>query len=88
MSSVLLNKHRWNLLFSAYQDDDGKPWILPVVRKVVEKFPEDYFLKDHLPILGLESLRNAATKMLLGADNPAIIEKRVRCTFQIKSSHF
>lgn len=55
------------------------PYVLPVV-EIAEKIlaNDDTLSKDYAPTLGYESLRNAATKMLLGVDNPAIKEKRVR----------
>lgn len=60
-------------------DINGNPYVLPVV-EIAEKnlANDDTLSKDYAPTLGYETLRDAATKMLLGADNPAIKEKRVR----------
>lgn len=71
----------FNLRFLAYRDDNGKPWVLPVVR-IAEKVlaNDDTLNKEYLPVLGLESFCHAATKMLLGADNAAVSENRV-CYF-------
>lgn len=55
------------------------PYVLPVV-EIAEKIlaKDDTLSKDYSPTLGDESLRDTAVKILLGADNPAIKEKRVR----------
>jgi aspartate aminotransferase len=63
---------------AAYRTDEGKPWVLPVVRKMEERLAADQTLnKEYLPVLGLEAAAAAATSMLLGADNPAILQGRV-----------
>lgn len=38
---------------------------------------DDTLNKEYLPVLGLEQFTNAATSMLLGANNKAIVEGRV-----------
>lgn len=61
----------------AYRTDDAKPWVLPVVKKMEKKLAADDTLnKEYLPVLGLEQFTNAATSMLLGANNKAISEGR------------
>ncbi|CAH0557261.1 unnamed protein product [Brassicogethes aeneus] len=61
----------------AYRTDEGKPWVLPVVRETEKILAENESLnKEYLPVLGLESFTKAATKMLLGEESPAIIEDR------------
>ncbi|CAG8458777.1 13592_t:CDS:10 [Ambispora leptoticha] len=67
-----------NLGVGAYRDNDGKPWVLPVVKKA-----EDILINDpnrnheYLPITGLPTFRAASAKLILGADSPAIKENRV-----------
>jgi aspartate aminotransferase len=52
--------------------------VLPVVRAAEKALAADEKLnKEYLPVLGLETFSTAATKMLLGADSPAIKENRV-----------
>ena len=64
---------------SAYRTDDAKPIVLPVVRAVEAQMAADQTLnKEYLPVPGLPDYRSAATKLLLGADSPAIAENRVR----------
>lgn len=69
-----------NLGVGAYRTEECKPWILPVVKKAELKLAEDtnneVINHEYLPILGLVSFREAATKMLLGADSPALKEER------------
>lgn len=66
-----------NLSVGAYRDDDGKPWVLPVVRQVESLMAADSTLNhEYLPVAGLPSLRDAAVKLVLGADSPALVEGR------------
>jgi len=64
----------------AYRTDEGKPWILPVVKKaenlLAKQINDEAINHEYLPVLGLESFASAATSMLLGADSPAIKEGR------------
>lgn len=64
---------------SAYKDDNGKPWVLPVVRTVEQQVASDLTLDhEYLPVCGLQSFSNAAVKLVLGNDSPAVISNRVR----------
>lgn len=66
-----------NLGVGAYRTDEGKPWVLPIVRKVEKSLAEDETLnKEYLPVLGLESFSNAATSMLLGENSKVLAEGR------------
>jgi len=64
----------------AYRTDEGKPWILPVVKKaeaiLAKQVEEEKINHEYLPVLGLESFTKAATTMLLGEDSPALAENR------------
>lgn len=67
-----------NLGVGAYRDDDGKPWVLPVVKKATQILVNDPALDhEYLPITGLPEFTAAAARLILGADSPAIAEKRV-----------
>ncbi len=62
---------------SAYRTDEGKPWVLPVVRQMEQQLAADETLnKEYLPVLGYEPLASAATRMLLGSDSPSLKEGR------------
>ena len=64
----------------AYRTDEGKPWILPVVKKAEKKLAEDIEAEtinhEYLPVMGFERFSTMATKMLLGADSKAFNECR------------
>lgn len=66
-----------NLGVGAYRTDEGKPWVLPVVKKMEKKLAADETLnKEYLPVLGLEQFASAASSMLLGPNCKAISEGR------------
>ncbi|KAG6458390.1 hypothetical protein O3G_MSEX010833 [Manduca sexta] len=70
-------QNKVNLGVGAYRDENGKPWVLPVVRKMEKKMSEDpTLLHEYLPVLGLEQFSNASVSMLLGEDSPAIAAGR------------
>jgi aspartate aminotransferase len=67
------------LIVLAYRTDEGKPWVLPVVRKTEKRLADDEALNhEYLPVLGLEACSSAATRMLLGADSSALLQGRVK----------
>ncbi|XP_017268523.1 aspartate aminotransferase, cytoplasmic [Kryptolebias marmoratus] len=67
-----------NLGVGAYRTDEGKPWVLPVVKKVEKLIVHDDRLNhEYLPILGLPDFRSSASKIALGDDSLAIQEDRV-----------
>ncbi|CAG5026938.1 unnamed protein product [Parnassius apollo] len=70
-------KNKVNLTVGAYRDENGKPWVLPVVRKTEEQMAADKsLLHEYLPVLGLEQFSAASVSMLLGEDNPVIAAGR------------
>ncbi|KAL8945645.1 MAG: hypothetical protein Q9222_007844, partial [Ikaeria aurantiellina] len=67
-----------DLGIGAYRDDNAKPWVLPVVNKAEAILQKDPNLNhEYLPIAGLADFTSAAQKLVLGANSPAIKEKRV-----------
>ncbi|PWA25654.1 hypothetical protein CCH79_00001642 [Gambusia affinis] len=67
-----------NLGVGAYRTDEGKPWVLPVVKKVEKLIVHDDRLNhEYLPILGLTEFRSSSSKIVLGDGSPAIREDRV-----------
>jgi len=64
----------------AYRTEEGKPWILPVVKKaekiLAENIEQELINHEYLPVLGMDSFSKAATAMLLGEDSPALAEGR------------
>ncbi|KAE9548227.1 hypothetical protein FO519_008567 [Halicephalobus sp. NKZ332] len=66
-----------NLTIGAYRTEEGKPWVLPVVREAERRLAADETLNhEYLPVLGLESFSTAARDLVLGKDSPAIKEGR------------
>ncbi|XP_068977576.1 aspartate aminotransferase, cytoplasmic [Bombus flavifrons] len=66
-----------NLSIGAYRTSEGKPWVLPVVRKVEKSLAADELQNhEYLPVLGLDAFSQVATRMLLGADSPIIAQGR------------
>lgn len=67
-----------NLTIGAYRTEEGKPWVLPVVRQATKILAEDDTINhEYLPVLGYEPFTKAASELVLGADSPAIKEGRV-----------
>ena len=68
----------------AFRDNDGNPMVLPVVAKVEKQLAEEIANKtlnhEYLSIDGLGSFCQAACKLLLGEDSPALAENRVCLT--------
>ncbi|XP_023309206.2 aspartate aminotransferase, cytoplasmic [Lucilia cuprina] len=71
------NAKKANLGVGAYRTSEGKPWVLPVVRKTEIKIASDDTINhEYLPVLGTEAFTKAATTLLLGEDSPALSENR------------
>ncbi|KXJ14640.1 aspartate aminotransferase, cytoplasmic isoform X3 [Exaiptasia diaphana] len=67
-----------NMGIGAYRTDEGKPWVLPVVDKVELQMAQDKTLNhEYLGIDGMRAFTDAACKLLLGGDSPAITDNRV-----------
>ncbi|XP_067008255.2 aspartate aminotransferase, cytoplasmic [Anabrus simplex] len=65
------------LVVGAYRTEEGEPWVLPVVQKTELEMASDKSLNhEYLMYLGDDSFRQAATRLLLGDKNPAILEGR------------
>ncbi|XP_058461576.1 aspartate aminotransferase, cytoplasmic [Malaya genurostris] len=71
------NPNKVNLGVGAYRTNEGKPWILPVVKKAEAAIVADGSLNhEYLPVLGMENVTNAASTLLLGDESEAIKSKR------------
>ncbi|PVU99815.1 hypothetical protein BB559_000377 [Furculomyces boomerangus] len=62
----------------AYRDENGNPWILPVVAKaeqiLVNRPGRNH---EYLPVPGLSSFTSSAARLIFGKDSEAIKENRV-----------
>uniref|UniRef100_A0A0B7JHV8 Aspartate aminotransferase n=2 Tax=Bionectria ochroleuca TaxID=29856 RepID=A0A0B7JHV8_BIOOC len=66
-----------DLGIGAYRDDNAKPWVLPVVKKADEILRNNPELDhEYAPIAGIPSFTSKAAELMLGADSPALLEKR------------
>ncbi|TMW48760.1 hypothetical protein DOY81_006160 [Sarcophaga bullata] len=66
-----------NLGVGAYRTSEGKPWVLPVVRKTeIEIASNDKINHEYLPVLGTEAFTKAASTLLLGEESPALKDNR------------
>ncbi|KAJ5638995.1 Aspartate aminotransferase [Penicillium longicatenatum] len=56
-----------NLGQGTYRDENGKPWVLPSVKKARESLARG-LQHEYLPILGLRSFREETARLVLGAE--------------------
>lgn len=67
-----------NLGVGAYRDDNAKPYIFKVVRKVEQEILNDATLnKEYIPIDGLPLFNSSSQRLIFGDDCPARKEGRV-----------
>ena len=67
-----------NLGIGAYRDNDGKPFVFPVVRAAEKKIAENHSLdKEYLPITGIEAFTKGAKGVLFGWDHKDVTSARV-----------
>lgn len=72
-----------HIKFVAYRTEEGKPWVLPVVRLAEEKLAKDTTQNhEYLPVLGFEPFCNVAIELVLGKDSPAIKSGKVCISLQ------
>ncbi|KAJ1882082.1 Aspartate aminotransferase, cytoplasmic [Coemansia sp. RSA 486] len=78
LSKADSNPHKVDLGVGAYRDDQGKPWVLPVVRKAEQRLANDPAANhEYLGVGGLPSLTSGAQNLIFGADSPAVRDGRV-----------
>ncbi|KAI8075794.1 aspartate aminotransferase [Gilbertella persicaria] len=71
------NPNKINIGVGAFRTDELKPYVLPVVKKAESILYNDESLDhEYQPIAGTTAFTNAAVKLILGQDSPAIQEKR------------
>ena len=67
-----------NLGIGAYRDNDGKPFVFPVVRAAEKKIAENHKLdKEYLPIDGIADFNKGARGVLFGWDHKDVSSGRV-----------
>jgi aspartate/tyrosine/aromatic aminotransferase len=72
------NPNKCNLGVGAYRDDNGKPFVFPVIRKAEKKICDNHALdKEYSPIDGLQDFNKGARGVIFGFDSPMVNDKRV-----------
>jgi len=75
-------------VLTAYRTDEGKPWVLPVVRTVEAQMASDGSLNhEYLPVAGLADYSSQAIQLLLGENSPSLTENRVHFLFVIEPTN-
>ncbi|KAJ2722718.1 Aspartate aminotransferase, cytoplasmic [Coemansia sp. Benny D115] len=78
LSKADTNSSKVDLGVGAYRDDNGRPWVLPVVHKAEQRLASDpKGNHEYLGVGGLPALTSGAQKLIFGADSAAIKERRV-----------
>jgi len=68
---------KMDLGIGAYRDDNGKPWVLPVVKKADEILRNNPDLDhEYAPIAGIQAFTSKSAELMFGADSPALKEGR------------
>jgi len=71
------SKVKINLTVGGYKDEQGKPWVLPVVRETeVALVSNPATTHEYLPALGSPEANRAAVELLLGSANPLVTQGR------------
>jgi len=66
-----------NLMVGGYKNEQGKPWVLPVVRETEVALTSDpATTHEYLPALGSPEANRAAVELLLGPKNPLLAQGR------------
>jgi aspartate aminotransferase, cytoplasmic len=67
-----------NLGVGAYRDNNGKPYVFPIVKKVENEIVADTLLdKEYAPIDGLPEFNHGSRQVLFGWDHPDVTSGRV-----------
>lgn len=75
-----------NLGVGAYRDENGKPYVLPSVRKAEELVISKGGDKEYLPITGLADFTKNAAKLAYGSDSAPLKEDRIAITQSISGT--
>uniref|UniRef100_A0A8C0Z653 Aspartate aminotransferase n=1 Tax=Canis lupus familiaris TaxID=9615 RepID=A0A8C0Z653_CANLF len=70
------NSKKMNLGVGAYRDDNGKPYVLPSVRKAEAQIAAKNLDKEYLPIAGLAEFCKASAELALGENNEVLKSSR------------
>lgn len=71
------NPNKINLSVGVYKDAEGKTPVFHAVKRAEERILQRETSKDYMPIQGAPDYAKAVQALVLGADHPAVSEKRV-----------
>ena len=75
---MYVNHHLLCVCVAAYQTNDGKPYILKVVREAEQRIASDFSLNhEYLPIDGLPAFTDASTAVMFGKEHPIVVNRKV-----------
>eukprot|EP00794_Sanderia_malayensis_P018592 gene18592-20458_t len=66
------NPNKVNLGAGTYRDDNGKPYVLPSVRKAEDILRSQNLDKEYAPIAGYADFTRESAKLAFGEDNPCL----------------
>jgi len=67
-----------NLGVGAYRDNNGKPFVFPIVKKVEKEIVDDKTLdKEYAPIEGVADFIKGSRMVAFGWDHPAVSDPRI-----------
>ncbi|WVQ72735.1 hypothetical protein IAR50_002295 [Cryptococcus sp. DSM 104548] len=75
-----------NLGVGAYRDGDGKPYVLPTVKKAEKILSDAMQDKEYLPITGLADFTKLAAELAYGKNSKPILENRLAITQSISGT--
>lgn len=75
------NPKKINLGVGAYRDDDGKPYVLPCVRKAEEKLRSKNLDKEYSPIGGTAEFCKRSIELALG-EGSEVVQNGLNATIQ------
>jgi aspartate aminotransferase len=68
------------MLFAAYRDENGRPWVMPFVLDLENKLLESVtFNHEYVIFLGLEPFKELVPRLVFGDNSPDLRSGRV-CT--------
>ncbi|XP_021916318.1 aspartate aminotransferase, cytoplasmic-like [Zootermopsis nevadensis] len=67
------SEEKINLIPGAYRDEDGEPWVLPVVLDLEKKLVQSVtYNHEYILFLGTDSFKTLAPRLILGEESPAL----------------
>jgi aspartate/tyrosine/aromatic aminotransferase len=81
-------KDKVNLGVGAYRDENGKPYVLKVVREIEKDLVNENLDKEYIPQEGLKEFLQASALILFGEDSKPLKDGRVVSIQSIRFLNF